>query len=235
VDTWNLYALKEARLTVERCTLGEVLAFHQSRVNLWETFVDGSGGYVGARDEAVFQAVGSVFSCDVQASQKALMHLSQCLLTPQPGIEETQVRIFDEASLHLVQCQVEVPQVLGTHGSVGMYSLDPMPQEVPSEPLLLRGTFVFPDSVCQEAEPSWQLVAVEEWLELGKRSNVRDPVLWNITVIGNGVGRWEDREVGIWHPRHPERPHRLRLMMTCGDHWQTFASWPVGIRQTVSP
>ncbi len=48
VETWNFYASKEAKLTIENCVFGEILSMDSSHVVVDNSVCDGSGGYIGA-------------------------------------------------------------------------------------------------------------------------------------------------------------------------------------------
>jgi hypothetical protein len=50
VITWSLYLFENAHGTVENCILGEIGMFRNSSVEVMNTFVDGSGGYLFAED-----------------------------------------------------------------------------------------------------------------------------------------------------------------------------------------
>ena len=66
VDTWNLYPQGQARVRVIDSHLGEVLTMERGIALLERTLVDGSGGFVGARDDSLIVADRCTFTCTVE-------------------------------------------------------------------------------------------------------------------------------------------------------------------------
>jgi len=67
IDTWNLYPQRDARVRVRDSVLGEILAFGGSQVIVERTTIDGSGGFLGARDRARMALYGSTVTCTIEA------------------------------------------------------------------------------------------------------------------------------------------------------------------------
>ncbi len=52
VETWNFYALGTAEVEIHQSLFGEALAFNDGRMRISDSVCDGTGGYLGARDQS---------------------------------------------------------------------------------------------------------------------------------------------------------------------------------------
>ncbi|NOZ63061.1 MAG: T9SS type A sorting domain-containing protein [Calditrichaeota bacterium] len=65
VHTWSFYAQAESKLTVQNCVFGELLAQDSSRVQIFNSVCDGTGGYLGAFNQSELLVIGSLIRSQV--------------------------------------------------------------------------------------------------------------------------------------------------------------------------
>jgi hypothetical protein len=78
IAAWNFYAAGSTNLTITGCTVGEVIAFDDSRVTFRNAVCDGGGGYFRAEGRSVVVAQKSTFTCAVVATAEARLTLENC-------------------------------------------------------------------------------------------------------------------------------------------------------------
>ncbi|MBN2325040.1 MAG: hypothetical protein JXQ30_15025 [Spirochaetes bacterium] len=78
VDTWNFYASGRAKLEIRDSVFGESLSFGKSRISIYDSVCDGTGGYLGARDDSVTQFFRGEITCDVLAHDNGSITVADC-------------------------------------------------------------------------------------------------------------------------------------------------------------
>jgi len=191
IDTWNLYPVENAKVTVLNSIIGEILADGESVLTMENTTVNGAGGYFGASSRAVVEANACTFTCDVQASGDTSIRLRNSLLLPSPSDttgEYTRLGAFERARLHLDRTSVSTIRSLGGQGAIVVTNITPPPDLPPSRSSVvqLNGyAAVFSlDSSMDLA--TWQLKAY-------KIGNSRGVLLGSgsTNVLGGFLGRWK--------------------------------------------
>ncbi len=81
VGAWNVYASDDAKLRVRKSTIGEAMTFGKARIELEDTTVDGTGGYVGAHDDSVIRLTRCKVTCLVVAHHRTRVELVDCAVT----------------------------------------------------------------------------------------------------------------------------------------------------------
>ncbi len=74
IATWNLYSGGNQFLSVRNCILGEVISFDDSECSLMNCLIDGTGGHVGAEDNAGISGLFTTVRADIIATDNATMH-----------------------------------------------------------------------------------------------------------------------------------------------------------------
>jgi hypothetical protein len=85
VDTWNLYPQNDAVVEVAGSVIGEVLSFGNSVTRIRDTTVDGTGGFLGSRDQSRLELVDSTVTCTVEAAGDSLLTLRHSQVHPYPA------------------------------------------------------------------------------------------------------------------------------------------------------
>ena len=99
VETWNVYTALRAQLTVEDSTIGEAIAFMDSTMTIKGSLCDGTGGYVGARDNARVELTDCTIRSLVVARDASTIVLKHCTV-------EGDVWATGKATVHLEDCKV---------------------------------------------------------------------------------------------------------------------------------
>jgi len=73
VQTWSLYSMKESKISVSGCILGEIGSMGTSRVTANSVFVDGSGGFMWANDTSFFIAFQTPLTTHVRSDRNGIM------------------------------------------------------------------------------------------------------------------------------------------------------------------
>ena len=81
VQTWSLYAMKESKIAVTGCILGEIGSMGTSEVTTTSVFVDGSGGFMWANDTSFFMAFQTPLTTHVRSSRNGIMIYAYSPLT----------------------------------------------------------------------------------------------------------------------------------------------------------
>ncbi len=71
VRTWSLYMFENALGTVENCILGEIGTFANSKADITNSMIDGSGGYFFSTDQSISTNSFSHLNCDFQSKGNA--------------------------------------------------------------------------------------------------------------------------------------------------------------------
>ncbi len=148
IDTWNVYPERDAEVELQDSVVGEALAFEQSTLRLYNTVVDGTGGFFGSEASSTVTAENSTFTCDVQATGNSTMSFKDCLVRAL-GQGEGSIRVgaYDTARLFLGQTVVAGTEEgsavlsLGGRGELAVAALETIPDRAPGpgETLPLRG------------------------------------------------------------------------------------------------
>jgi hypothetical protein len=80
IKTWNFYTSGAAVLNIHDCTYGESISFGRSQINVFDSVCDGSGGYIGARDDSTTNFYGGEIVCNVLTHDRAQFLIQDCLL-----------------------------------------------------------------------------------------------------------------------------------------------------------
>jgi hypothetical protein len=78
IRTWNFYTSSNAELEIRNCIYGESISFGKSQINVFDSICDGSGGYIGARDDSITNFIGGEISCDVLTHDRAQFLIKDC-------------------------------------------------------------------------------------------------------------------------------------------------------------
>ncbi|UCB45280.1 MAG: hypothetical protein JSV25_13860 [Spirochaetota bacterium] len=78
VRTWNFYTGGNAELEIRDCVYGESISFGNSQINVFDSICDGSGGYIGARENSATNFYGGEISCDVLTHDRAQFLIQDC-------------------------------------------------------------------------------------------------------------------------------------------------------------
>ena len=73
IQTWSMYPMDTAAVTLTNCILGEVGTGALSSVTAQNIFVDGSGGYYWAADQSFNVAALSAFTCTVRSQNSGIL------------------------------------------------------------------------------------------------------------------------------------------------------------------
>ncbi len=99
VQAWTIYPALKAHVTVERCVIGETLAFGEAREEISDSTCDGTGGYFGTSQTASIHAVRCKITCLVVARDESSIVLEDCEVVGD-------VRAAGKATVKLVRCKV---------------------------------------------------------------------------------------------------------------------------------
>jgi hypothetical protein len=205
IDTWNLYPQQDATVLVSSSTLGEILAMGDARVLMWDTLIDGTGGFFGARDGSHIEADNCVFTCTIEASQDATIELHSSQVLPYPLDPDgvwTRFGAYDSGRLLADQTPVETTPALGGNGliAVSYIANPPAIPPGPGESVELWGSAA-QFSLDEDTAPgSWRLEAA---------AGQGMP-----TIIASGDGNVEEDVLGVWRDAEPWRAYQLRVVLT---------------------
>ncbi len=217
IDTWNLYPQREAHIVVISSVVGEVLSFDDSTTDLFDTTVDGSGGFFGARGTSEINAVNSHFTCTIESAQSSTITLRNSVAAPyplDPTGDWTRFGAYDDGRLLADNTVVQTTPTLGGRGLIGVTYVANPPAAPPtaSAPVVLQGTAAIFSLDDGPALGSWQLQAT---------TSGRAP-----TTIGQGEDNLEDGVLGVWHSADAGTNYRLLLTLTDRDG-RTLTGGPV--------
>jgi len=205
IDTWNLYPQGDATVVVYDSTLGEILTMGDAEATVRHSTIDGSGGFLGARDRSRIDADACVVSCTVEASQEATIELHSSEVRPYPADPTgawTRFGAYDRARLLADQTPVLSTPALGGEGLISVsYLLNPPPHPPPPGTTVELWGVAAQYSLSEHVVPgSWRLVA--------------DSVGGDADVLASGEGNVEDGLLGVWRDAHPWQTYRLSVVLT---------------------
>ncbi len=209
VDTWNLYPEDDASVVVRRSVLGEILAMGAARVRVEDTTVDGSGGFLGARDRSELKLWRSTVTCTVEAAQDATLELFDSDVQPYPFDTTgafTRIGAYDHARLFVANTPISSTPALAGQGVLGGVYLAGVP-EAPPPPggsAVLYGVVALFALDGGPVPGRWRLDA------LGRRDG-------RAQIIAEGEGNVEEATFGTWRGADPSQDYLLRL--TVLDAW----------------
>jgi hypothetical protein len=218
IDTWNLYPQEQARITVLDSVVGEILSMGHSKVWVYDSTVDGTGGFLGARDSSQIVAGSCTFTCTIEASQDSLIALHGCLALPQPHDptgEHTRFGAFDEAVVFADQTPFLSTPALGGSGAIVITYIEDPPALPPplGDPVSIIGTVgVF----SLGGDPR-----LERWtLDVVPRSGIHQ------RTLASGLSNVEGGSIAVWEGADQRIDHQLRWRVVdnrgrvfIGRHW----------------
>lgn len=206
IDTWNLYPQIDARITVRDSVIGEILSFGRSRVAVERTTIDGSGGFLGVREDSQIVLSDSTVTCTIEAADDGTIELHDSVADPYPEDPTgafTRFGAYDRGRLLADQTPVNTTPTLGGDGVIAVTFIANPPDSPPAAPTTLMGTV----GLVGLGEPvleNWRLEAVP------RRAGEAVP-------IADGVSNIEESEVGVWSGADPGVDQLLRTVLT--DTW----------------
>ncbi|UCB46244.1 MAG: hypothetical protein JSV25_02130, partial [Spirochaetota bacterium] len=78
VRTWNFYTSNNAALEIRNCVYGESISFGKSQINVFDSICDGTGGYIGAKEDSKTNFYGGEIACDVLTHDRAQFLIQDC-------------------------------------------------------------------------------------------------------------------------------------------------------------
>jgi hypothetical protein len=191
IDTWNLYPQHDARIRVRDSLIGEILSFGSSRVDVENSVIDGSGGFLGARDESQIVLRNSTVTCTIEATHDGSVLLHDSLADPYAHDVTgalTRFGAYDRGRLLADQTPVHTTPALGGNGVIGVTFIVDPPEHPPTEPLELVGSaalFGLGGPVLQ----GWRLETQR------RRSRQTEEIATgNANVEGDVIGVWTDAD-----------------------------------------
>jgi hypothetical protein len=207
IDTWNLYPQLDARIQVRDSVLGEIMAFGHSRVSVERTTIDGSGGFLSARDRSRVVLWDSNVTCTIEATHDGTIELHNSVADPYPQDPTgsfTRFGAYDRGRLLADQTPVNTTPALGGDGVIGVTFIADPPSFPPVSPASLIGSVaLFSLGGGPELE-SWRLEAVP------RRAGHAVP-------IADGDSNIEEDEIAVWSGADPGVGQLLRTVLT--DSW----------------
>ena len=208
VDTWNLYPQADAHVVVRDSVVGEILSFEDSRVWLERATVDGTGGFLGARDRSRMVVSSSRITCTVEASQGSTLELHSSVVEPydiDPTGVWTRFGAYDDGRLLADQTVVRTTPALAGRGLIAVSGLlEPPPAPPgPGESVALSGSVGL-----YSLDP---VVAGGRWrFQVSARDGAP------VRVLASGTGPVESGPLGTWSDADPRLDHRLQTILTDG-------------------
>lgn len=206
IDTWNLYPQLDARIKVRDSLIGEILSFGRSRVRVEKTTIDGSGGFLGARDDSQILLWDSFVTCTIEATHDSTIELHDSVADPYPQDPTgsfTRFGAYDRGRLLADQTPVNTTPALGGDGVIGVTFIVNPPLFPPVAPASLFGSVAL-FSLGVPVLESWRLEAVP------RRAGHAVP-------IADGDSNIEEDEIAVWSGADPNVDQLLRTILT--DSW----------------
>jgi len=207
IDTWNLYPQLDARILVRDSVLGEILSFGRSRVSVERTTIDGSGGFLGARDNSQIVLWDSTVTGTIEATHDSTIELHDSVADPYPQDltgSFTRFGAYDRGRLLADQTPVNTTPALGGDGVIGVTFIVNPPSSPPAAPTTLYGTVGLFSLEGGPVLESWHLEAVP------RRAGHAVP-------IADGNSNIEEDEIAVWSGADPGVDQLLRTVLT--DTW----------------
>jgi hypothetical protein len=206
IDTWNLYPQDEARILVRDSVLGEILSFGHSRTTVERTTIDGSGGFLGARDRSQIVLFDSTLTCTVEATHDGTVELHDSVADPYPQDPTgsfTRFGAYDQGRLLADQTPVNTTPALGGEGVIAVTFIVDPPIEPPMAPTSLFGSVAL-FSLGGPVLAGWRIEAVP------RRAG-------HAVEIESGTTNVEEDELAVWAGADPGVDQLLRTILT--DSW----------------
>lgn len=205
IDTWNLYPQSNARVVVWGSTVGEILSMGDAKVRVRHTTIDGTGGFLGARDRSHIEAEDCLITCTVEATQEATIELHSSRVDPYPQDPTgawTRFGAYDAGRLLADQTPVQTLPVLGDQGLIAVSYIANPPDTPPGpgtsvELWGIAAQFSLSDAL---VPGTWRLETVTPW--------------GGVQPIGAGEGNVEEEPLGTWRDADPLLSYRLRIVLT---------------------
>jgi hypothetical protein len=207
IDTWNLYPQLDARVRVRDSLIGEILSFGRSRVTVERTTIDGSGGFLGARDHSQIVLWDSTVTGTIEATHDSTIELHDSVADPYPQDltgSFTRFGAYDRGRLLADQTPVNTTPALGGDGVIGVTFIVNPPSTTPAAPASLFGTVGLFSLGGGPVLESWCLEAVP-----------RRP--GHVVPIADGDSNVEEDEIAVWSGADPGVDQLLRTVLT--DTW----------------
>lgn len=170
------------------------------------TTIDGSGGFLGARDDSQIVLWDSTVTGTIEATHASTIELHDSLADPyplDPTGSFTRFGAYDRGRLLADQTPVNTTPALGGEGVIGItYIVNPQPIP-PATPVMLFGS-VGLFSLGEPELESWRLEAVP------RRAGHAVP-------IGDGDSNIEEDDIAVWSGADPGVDQLLRTVIT--DTW----------------
>lgn len=208
VDTWNFYPQSNAHVVFRDSVVGEILSLEDSRVWLERVTVDGTGGFLGARDRSRMVATASLVTCTVEASQESTIELHSSVVEPydvDPTGAWTRFGAYDDGRLLADQTVVGTTPALAGRGLIAVSGIELPPAEPPGpgESVDITGSVGLYSLDPAVAEGRWRF-----------QVSARDgrPA----EVLASGTAPVENGPLGTWSDADPRLDHRLQTVLTDG-------------------
>jgi hypothetical protein len=206
IDTWNLYPQQDARIRVRDSLIGEILSFGRSRVDVERTTIDGSGGFLGARDQTTIVLWESRTTCTIEATHDSTIEFHHSIADPypqDPAGSFTRFGAYDRGRLLADQTPVNTLPTLGGDGLIAVTFIVNPPDRPPVAPATLFGSVVS-FSLGGPVLAGWRLEAIPG------HPRHTEP-------IASGDSNVEEDTIAVWAGADPRVDHVLRTVLT--DSW----------------
>jgi hypothetical protein len=207
IDTWNLYPQLDARVRVRDSVLGEILSFGHSRVRVEKTTIDGSGGFLGARDHSEIVLSDSRVTCTIEAAHESTIELHDSMVDPYPQDPTgsfTRFGAYDRARLFADQTPVNTTPALGGDGVIGVTFVVNPPDIPPATPTSLVGSVGLFSLGGGPVLEDWRLEAIP------RRAG-------HSVLIAEGDSSVDASEIAVWSDADPGVDQLLRTVLH--DSW----------------
>jgi hypothetical protein len=207
IDSWNLYPQLDAKIRVRDSVIGEILSFGHSRVSVDRTVIDGSGGFLGARDRSRITLHNSTVTCTIEATHDGTVELHDSIADPYPHDPTgsiTRFGAYDRGRLLADQTPVRTTPALGGDGVIAVTFIVNPPTLPPLEPAALFGSIGLFSLGGGPTLDRWRLDAVP------RRAG-------HAVSITEGESNVEEAEIAIWSGADPAVDQLLRTVVT--DTW----------------
>ncbi len=206
IDTWNLYPQLDASISVRDSVLGEIMSFGRSRVSVERSAIDGSGGFLSARDRAHIILHDSTVTCTIEATHDGTIELHHSVADPYPQdvtASYTRFGAYDRGRLLANQTPVNTLPIVGGNGVIGVTYLL-LPEGPPVEPFALYGSVGLFSLGGGPVLEGWSLEAIPR--DHGPAE-----------FVAGGDSNVGEDEVGVWSDARPGADYVLQTVLT--DTW----------------